>query len=170
MFGGATRNLIGRIRRLNEMALPAADFEIRPLESEDASAISELESRSAGAAKWGEAAYRDIGAGGIIGWAAARENVLLGFILVRSLTDEMEIMNLAVELDTRRKGIAARLLAHAIEEAKRADVKHIYLEVRETNAAARALYASKGFIEQGRRKKYYSQPVADALLLVLRLH
>jgi [ribosomal protein S18]-alanine N-acetyltransferase len=170
MFGGATRNLIGKIRRLNEMALRADEFVIRPLAPGDSVAIAELESRSAGAANWGEAAYRNIGAGGIIGWAAARENVSKGFILVLALPDEMEILNLAVDPDARRKGIAARLLAYAIEEAKRANVKHIYLEVRESNSAARALYASKGFIEQGRRKKYYSQPVADALLLVLRLH
>jgi [ribosomal protein S18]-alanine N-acetyltransferase len=152
------------------MALPSDELVIRLLEPGDSVAIAELESRSAGAAKWGEAAYRNIGADRITGWAAARENVLKGFILVRTLTDEMEILNLAVEPDARRKGTGARLLACAIEEAKRANVKHVYLEVRESNSAARGLYASAGFTEQGRRKKYYSQPVADALLLILRLH
>jgi [ribosomal protein S18]-alanine N-acetyltransferase len=170
MCDAATRNHIGRIRRRNEMALHADEFVIRPLISEDAETIAAIESRCDGASKWGEAGYRSIGADGIIGWAAARENIVMGFILVRVVADEIEILNLAVEPDVRRKGIAGHLLTHAIEEAKRADVKHIYLEVRETNSAARGLYSAKGFIEQGRRKKYYTQPVVDALLLVFSLH
>lgn len=151
------------------MALRADDFVIRPLSSGDAAAIADLESRCVGAAKWGEAAYRNIGANGIVGWASSRENVVLGFILVRAVADEMEIMNLAVDPDARRKGIARRLLTHAIEEVRRADVKRVYLEVRESNSGARAFYHSAGFVEQGRRKKYYSQPTEDALLLVLPL-
>jgi ribosomal-protein-alanine N-acetyltransferase len=170
MFGGATRNHIGRIRKLNEMALRADEFVIRALMVKDAGDLAALESRCVGVARWGEAGYRDIGANGIIGWAATRGNVVLGFILVRAVADEMEILNLAVDPDSRRQGIARRLLTHAIEKVQREDVERVYLEVRESNSAARAFYSSAGFAEQGRRKNYYSQPPEDALLLVLRLH
>jgi ribosomal-protein-alanine N-acetyltransferase len=167
MFGEAMQSLIGRMQRPSEMATPADHFEIRALTSDDAGAVADLESRCVGAAQWGKAACRDIAANGIIGLAAARENILLGFILVRAVDDEMEVMNLAVEPGARRQGIAARLLARVIEDV---EVNRVYLEVRESNSAARAFYSSRGFAERGRRKNYYSQPVEDALVLVLVLH
>jgi ribosomal-protein-alanine N-acetyltransferase len=151
------------------MVLPADDFMIRPMRPEDAGTVAELDSRCAGSARWGETAYQEISTGGIVGWAATREKVLLGFILVRAVADEMEILNLAVEPDERRQGVAARLLAQSIEDAKRADVKRVYLEVRESNSGARAFYASMKFEERWRRKNYYSQPVENALVLMLRL-
>ena len=170
MFGEVMRNLTGKIRRLSEMAQPSDDLVIRALTIEDAADLAALELRCDGAARWGEAAHRDIGVSGITGWLAARGSVVRGFVLVRAVADEMEILNLAVEPEARRHGIAGRLLAHAVQEVKRAGVKSVYLEVRESNSGARAFYSAKGFAEQGRRKNYYSQPVEDALVLVLRLH
>jgi ribosomal-protein-alanine N-acetyltransferase len=169
MCGEAMRNHIGKTQRRNEMALSADDFVIRAIGTEDAGALVELESRSVGSARWGEADYREIAAGGFVGWAAIREKVLLGFILVRAVVDEMEILNLAVEPNERRKGIAERLVAQSIDDAKRANVKRVYLEVRESNSGARAFYASMKFEERWRRKNYYSQPTEHALVLMLRL-
>jgi [ribosomal protein S18]-alanine N-acetyltransferase len=169
MFGGATRSRIGKIPRRNDMTLPSADFVIRPLNRNDAGALAALELRCAGAADWGESAYRDIELNGIRGWSAARGSELVGFIAVRSVADETEILNLGVNPDARRQGIAARLLAAAIDEDRRAGVRTVYLEVRESNAGARAFYCSAGFVHQGRRKSYYSQPAEDALVLSMRL-
>jgi len=161
------RSRIGRICRLNDMALPSAGFVIRPMRHDDASALAALESRCDGAAKWGESAYRDISANGITGWVATRENVILGFIAARSVADEMEILNLGVDSEARRQGIGTRLVALAIEAGREARVRRIYLEVRESKSAAQAFYASLGFTSQGRRKNYYSQPVEDAMVLAL---
>jgi len=149
------------------MALPSADFGIRPIGYDDAGALAALELRCEGAAKWGESAYRDIAANGITGWAATRENEILGFIAARSVADEMEILNLGVGPEVRRRGIGARLVAQAIEAGREAGVRRAYLEVRESNSGAQAFYASLGFTSQGRRKNYYSQPVEDALVLAL---
>jgi ribosomal-protein-alanine N-acetyltransferase len=170
MFGEVMRNPTGRIRRLSDMSQRSDDLVIRRIAIEDASALAALELRCDGAARWGEAAYREIGMSGITGWVAARGTAVLGFVLVRVVADEMEILNLAVDPEARRQGIAERLVAHTIEEVKRADVMRVYLEVRESNSGARAFYSAKGFAEQGRRKNYYSQPGEDALVLVLRLH
>jgi [ribosomal protein S18]-alanine N-acetyltransferase len=170
MFDGAMPNPTGRMRRRSEMAMTADEFVIRPITIDDAGALADLELRCVGAARWGEAALHDVGANGYTGWAATRGKVMLGFILVRAVGDEMEILNLAVDPDSRRQGIARRILTHAIAEVRRADVTGVYLEVRESNSAARAFYSATGFTEQGRRKNYYSQPAEDALLLVLRLH
>jgi ribosomal-protein-alanine N-acetyltransferase len=54
-------------------------------------------------------------------------------------------------------------------ELSRADVREVLLEVRESNQAARAFYASLGFVDDGRRRGYYADPVEDAVLLRLRL-
>jgi [ribosomal protein S18]-alanine N-acetyltransferase len=151
------------------MGSPSADFLIRPLHRDDAEALAELESRCVGAARWGEAGYRDTVTNGATGFVAAREGVVLGLILVRAVADEMEILNLAVDPDARRQRIAAWLLERAMEEGRRGDVKRVYLEVRESNVGARGFYLSSGFAEQGRRRNYYSHPVEDALVLVLRL-
>lgn len=151
------------------MASPSPDFAIRQSHREDAGALEALESRCEGAAKWGESGYQDVGANGITGWVALRGSALLGFALIRPVADEMEILNLAVDPGARRQGIAHRLIARAIEEVRRAGIKRVYLEVRESNSGARAFYSSVGFAEQGRRKSYYSQPVEDALVLILRL-
>ena len=63
-----------------------------------------------GSARWGEASYREIGGGGIVGWAATREKALLGFILVRAVADEMEILKSRGRAGTSvDKGVAARL-------------------------------------------------------------
>lgn len=170
MSAGAMRSRTGKILEPNEMAFPSDDFVIRVMTIEDAGAVAAIESGCVGAARWGEAGYRDIAENGTRGWVASSEKILLGFVLVRAVADEMEILNLAVDPDERRKGIAAQLLARAIDEAKGKGVARVYLEVRESNSGARAFYLSKGFAEQGRRKNYYSQPVEDALLLILRLH
>jgi ribosomal-protein-alanine acetyltransferase len=167
MSAGATRNRIGRMRRPNSMALPSAEIVIRPIGLDDAGALSALESRCEGAAKWGESAYRDISTNGITGWAATRGSVILGFIAARSVADEMEILNLGVDPEARRQGIGARLVAQAVEAGREARVRRVYLEVRESNSGAQAFYTSLGFAERGRRKNYYSQPVEDALVLAL---
>jgi ribosomal-protein-alanine N-acetyltransferase len=171
MFVGATRNLIGRTRKRSEMALPADHFTIRPLHQVNPDAVAALESRCEGASKWGETFYREARKRGFGGWAVVRgsDTNVIGFVLTRVVADEMEILNLGVAPEARRQEIATWLIARTLEELRETDVNRIYLEVRESNAAARGFYSSMGFEEQGRRKNYYSQPVEDALLLVLVL-
>ena len=169
MSGGATRNLTGRIRRQNKMAADEAKNVIRPIRQEDAPELAELEARCDGAAKWGENAYRDTQSNGIFGWAVQRDGEISGFILVQVVADEMEILNLAVDPKVRRQRIGSGLVARAMQEARQVGVEQIHLEVRESNATARKFYSSAGFTEHGRRKNYYSRPVEDAVLMVLRV-
>jgi ribosomal-protein-alanine N-acetyltransferase len=92
-----------------------------------------------------------------------------GYVVAWFVLDEGEIGNLAVVTDARRHGIGARLLDGAIAAVRTARVEALYLEVRDSNAAARALYASRGFAEVGRRREYYRRPKEDALVLRLEL-
>lgn len=90
---------------------------------------------------------------------------VLGYVIAWYVLDEGEIGNVAVAPDARRMGVGAALLDAALAEARRRGVRVMHLEVRESNAAARALYATRGFEEVGRRRGYYRQPAEDAILL-----
>jgi tRNA threonylcarbamoyladenosine biosynthesis protein TsaB len=147
-------------------ATPAkSEATIRPLTSADAAAISELEKLCPEAPRWGESGYLQVGSNGVQGWAAVSGGSPVGFLVVRVAADEMEILNLMVNPNARRRKIATRLLAGAYSHAAEHNVRRIFLEVRESNAAARAVYGLHGFTEQGRRKRYYSDPVEDALAM-----
>ena len=95
-----------------------------------------------------------------------------GFILMRTVADEAEILTLAVHPDARRGGQGTRLVADGVAAASIRGADRIFLEVAEDNAAARALYARTGFVETGRRPRYYARPDGsrvDALLFTLNL-
>lgn len=92
-------------------------------------------------------------------------NRLAGYAVAWHVMDEGELANLAVAPDMRRRGVAAALLDAVVENAIVRGTTRIFLEVRESNTAARALYSARGFDEVGRRKDYYRSPVEDALIL-----
>lgn len=95
-----------------------------------------------------------------------------GFILMRAVADEAEILTLAVRPDARRGGQGTRLVAEGVAGASVRGADRVFLEVAEDNAAARALYARTGFVEMGRRPRYYARPDGsrvDALLFTLNL-
>lgn len=93
------------------------------------------------------------------------EPALVGYVVALVMADEGEIADVAVAPAARRRGIARALLERVATDAMQAGVRALYLEVRESNAAARALYESLGFETVGRRRGYYHHPVEDALLL-----
>jgi [ribosomal protein S18]-alanine N-acetyltransferase len=90
---------------------------------------------------------------------------LAGYVVALVIGPEAEIADLAVAPDWRRRGIGQALLTRSTAELVGAGVRTLYLEVRESNAAARTLYETNGFRSVGRRRGYYRQPVEDALLL-----
>lgn len=94
-----------------------------------------------------------------------REKGIVGYAVLIQAADEAELLNLAVADDARRGGIGSSLLRSLLEAAARKGVTRMYLEVRESNAAARGLYAAHGFAEVGRRRGYYQRPAEDALIL-----
>ncbi|SFS34267.1 GNAT family N-acetyltransferase [Brevundimonas viscosa] len=93
-----------------------------------------------------------------------------GFILMRVVADEAEILTLAVRPSARGQGLGGELTAEGLARARARGAERAFLEVAEDNAAARALYARLGFSEVGRRRGYYGGPEGrrrDALLLAL---
>lgn len=83
------------------------------------------------------------------------ESGAVGFHLVRCAAEEAELLLVAVAPEQRRRGVAARLIDHAMTAARQRGVMTIFLEVREGNHAGRGLYERQGFITVGRRRGYY---------------
>ena len=90
---------------------------------------------------------------------------VIGYVVGWYVADEGELANLAVAPDDRRQGIGRALLDAMLADAMARGTRELYLEVRESNAAARRLYHSLEFEEVGRRKGYYRSPTEDALIL-----
>jgi ribosomal-protein-alanine N-acetyltransferase len=88
-----------------------------------------------------------------------------GYVVALDAADEGEILNVAVSPDSRRGGIGRALVQEVIAALSERGVHQIYLEVRESNAGARAMYGALGFEEVGRRRAYYRRPVEDAIVL-----
>jgi ribosomal-protein-alanine N-acetyltransferase len=94
---------------------------------------------------------------------------VLGFVLARTSGGEAEILDLAVAPRARRRGIARNLLRAVQGALREAGVVEIFLEVRESNRAAIALYQREGYRPVGMRPRYYRNPPEDALVLRLAL-
>ena len=97
------------------------------------------------------------------------ESDLQGFVIARVLGEEWEIENIAVAGPARRRGLGTRLLGELLDSARAKDAAAVFLEVRESNQSARALYKKAGFVEVGLRKSYYAVPPEDAVICRLSL-
>jgi len=94
---------------------------------------------------------------------------VLGVLQWRDLGEEVEILDVAVPADRRRKGFGLGLLRGFVAFAGHRGVRQIFLEVRESNEAAIGLYRKGGFSPTGRRPNYYQQPQEAALLFHLKI-
>lgn len=93
-----------------------------------------------------------------------QHNKVRGLITALVVADEWEVENVVVAVEVRRRGHATRLLSALIDIARAENARAIFLEVRESNTAARQLYKNAGFHESGHRPRYYSDPAEDAIL------
>lgn len=96
---------------------------------------------------------------------ATRDHAVVGYAVAHRAADEAEILNLGVAPQARRAGVGRALVRAIIARVARAGARTVYLEVRESNVAARRLYASEGFAAAGRRAGYYRRPAEDAIVL-----
>ena len=96
--------------------------------------------------------------------AAMDGKTVLGYAGMFLTLPEAQIANIAVAPEARRKGIGRRLLRELYREAASAGAEVIFLEVREHNTAAIALYEQEGFVKVGMRRNYYSNPTENAFL------
>lgn len=140
-------------------------FRIRPAELTDVPAVHAIEQRVF-ADPWTTQDFRDCVSFAVF-LVAEEDAKIAGYVVALNAADEGEILNLAVVEEGRRRGLGRALVQAIVDALAEQGVRQAYLEVRESNAAARALYAAFGFKEVGRRKAYYRRPVEDAIVLRL---
>lgn len=90
---------------------------------------------------------------------------LRGYMALRSVADEAEILKVFISEPWRRSGLGSDLMKAATEVLLANGIRVIHLEVRESNLSAREFYQSQGFVNSGRRKNYYKNPAEDAILM-----
>lgn len=145
---------------------------IRPATSADIAAIMALERASVSAGHWQRRQYQAVfepSAPPRVALLEEEESTLLGFLIACPLAPEWELENLVVAAWARRRGRGTRLLHELFGVLRRQGGQALFLEVRESNAAARALYEKCGFVEVGRRPRYYLEPLEDAVMYRLIL-
>ncbi len=116
-------------------------------------------------AQWTLWDYNRVIQGEMAGWVAGAENEVFGFLVARRIGTDIEILNFAVHPDFRRSGIGGTLLQTALAWGAELHAERALLEVRASNFAALQFYERRGFEVAGRRPKYYTAPIEDALLL-----
>jgi [ribosomal protein S18]-alanine N-acetyltransferase len=143
-----------------------AGIQVRLAKLSDISTVVSFAARAATAANWSNQQYVAV-------FSAPQHHTCLvvedhgqvvGFVVARMLEVEWEIENIAVAGAARRRGLGTRLMGELMEQARAAGANQIFLEVRESNHAARSLYEKWAFEAAGRRKNYYQRPVEDAVI------
>lgn len=120
-------------------------------------------------APWSEEALTLLLRENAFGFAFVEEGVVLAYGGMLSVLDEGQITNVATHPDARRRGLATRVLAAMLDEARARGLREITLEVRESNAAAIALYERFGFAVVGKRPRFYTHPTEAALVMACAL-
>ncbi len=141
--------------------------QVRQALPDDIAALLAIDRELPNAGHWTEAQYRaalEPGTAPERVSLVAEETAVLGFIVARVLGEEWEIENVAVRNQEQRRGIGSKLLQDVLSRARQRNARAIFLEVRESNEAARRFYAKSGFAPAGWRKGYYADPPEDALL------
>jgi ribosomal-protein-alanine N-acetyltransferase len=102
-------------------------------------------------------------------WALMADKVLVGYFCFWAVREEMQLLDVAVHPEYRNRGHGSDLLKKVADFASSNGVSRIWLEVRDSGKAARRLYEKFGFVESGRRRNYYTDPVEDAIVMSLEL-
>ena len=100
---------------------------------------------------------------------AVMDDRLAGYAITWTIMDQAELGNVAVTPLARQRGVGRILVEAALQRVRGRGAGECFLEVRESNGVARRLYESLGFEAIGRRRRYYSSPVEDALVMRLAL-
>jgi len=142
---------------------------IKKAAPEDLDGIVKIENETS-AAPWSrEALSRDIAREDAL-VLAARDDDVTGYADAWIVAGEMQLNNIGVTADSRRRGIASHLMTELIAEAGKAGCTLITLEVRAGNEAALALYGKYGFKKTGLRPGYYEDNGEDAILMDLEIN
>jgi len=142
----------------------AARYQIRPADVRDLPAVHAIEA-TAFRDPWSPDQLAACLADDTLFLVAYRARAILGYVILHVAADEAEVLNLAVDPAARGRGVGRALIRAGVSAAGARGARAVYLEVRESNAVARHLYAGEGFAVVGRRAGYYRTPAEDAVVL-----
>jgi [ribosomal protein S18]-alanine N-acetyltransferase len=148
---------------------------IRAATPADIPAVRNLDLASPFGARWSDLHYHELFARAdrfkhlVLLAEDAPEKHPLAYLVASGVGADWELENVVVATPLLRRGIGRALIEELMDRLRREGVQRIHLEVRESNQAARALYAALGFAEERRRPEYYANPVEDAVLLAITL-
>jgi len=154
-----------------------SDIAIVRMTEHDLLEVVEIEEQS-GLSRWGWAAYYAELQGGNrelmlvakpVGHRDLAQYQIAGYIVARETAGELHINNVAVRAQYRRRGYGSLLLGRVLDEARRRQSMAAFLEVRDGNSAAQALYGKCGFRAIAKRPNYYTDPREDAVVMSLNL-
>jgi ribosomal-protein-alanine N-acetyltransferase len=140
---------------------------IRPGTSADLPAMMTLEKHAVTVARWSQEQYETLFRASSpprVALIIEEDAQVQGFLIARVVEKEWEIENIAITGPARRRGLGTRLLGELLDLARARGAEAVFLEVRESNRAAQALYEKCLFLESGRRRSYYKGPEEDAIL------
>lgn len=142
----------------------------RTLELRDIEDVLAIQAASPEIAQWSLWDYDRVARGEMAGWVAESERgEVTGFIVARRIANDLEILNFAVRPTARRQGIGAALLDETLRWGTAFSVGQAFLEVRASNLAALRFYEQHKFQVTGRRPRYYTAPIEDALVLTAQI-
>jgi [ribosomal protein S18]-alanine N-acetyltransferase len=145
--------------------MTAIAIDVRPLGLSDLNSIDRIEQR-AYRTPWSRSMFAsELAKGSSVSLGAFDRDSLIGYIVTSRYVDAWHVMNVAVDPDYQRRGIATRLLEHLFELTRDDQRRGYTLEVRVSNTEAIALYENVGFVRQGLRRGYYTDNREDALIM-----
>lgn len=136
---------------------------ITPASLNDTKAISDIE-KSSFSTPWSENAIRESMDAGTAFYVARFKNKIVGYMGLSKIAGEGYVTNIAVLPEYRRLGIGKKILHYVIDNSK-AELEFISLEVRVSNNAAISLYEKFDFQRVGLRKRFYTDPTEDAIIM-----
>jgi ribosomal-protein-alanine N-acetyltransferase len=140
---------------------------IRSAVLNDVPALLAIEQEAASAAHWTREQYAGLVESGIVLVAEDGGNIS-GFVCAKAVAGDWEIENMVVAKQGRRRGIGSGLLDELLRRVRNQAGAAVWLEVRESNQPARRLYEKHSFRETGCRRRYYGDPVEDAVVYDFR--
>lgn len=145
---------------------------VRPMKRRDLGAVIAIEQASY-PQPWTRGIFRDCLLVGYRCRVLMAEKDVAGYAIVSGALDEAHLLNICIHPDHRRTGCARQLLDHVVVEARQAEARRLFLEVRPSNLGAIRLYRAFGFRAIGRRPGYYPDGPdggrEDATVMVLHL-
>lgn len=148
---------------------PASSVQFRPMNLADLDEVMAIE-RSSFRFPWSLGFFRqELGVACARSILAETDGRIIAYVLFWILPGAVDIHNIAVHADYRRRGIARTLLNRVVAVARDQSIKQVLLEVRYSNLPAQKLYETMGFVKTGVRKGYYSDNGEDAFAMTLDL-